>query len=53
MTRVITEVREKGLEPSRPKAQEPKSCVYTNFTTPAGLLIVPAGSMGNGCWMPK
>ena len=29
-------VREKGLEPSRLAAQEPKSCVYTNFTTPAG-----------------
>jgi hypothetical protein len=32
-------VREKGLEPSRPKAQEPKSCVYTNFTTPLRSLI--------------
>ncbi len=28
-------VRKKGLEPSRLAAQEPKSCVYTNFTTPA------------------
>ena len=24
-----------GLEPSRPKAQEPKSCVSTSSTTPA------------------
>lgn len=29
-------VREKGLEPSRSKAQEPKSCVSTDSTTPAG-----------------
>ena len=29
-------VRKEGLEPSRPKAQEPKSCVSANFTTPAG-----------------
>jgi hypothetical protein len=28
-------VREKGLEPSRPKAQEPKSCVAASYTTPA------------------
>jgi hypothetical protein len=28
-------VREKGLEPSRLSAPEPKSGVYTNFTTPA------------------
>ena len=28
-------VPEKGLEPSRPKAQEPKSCVSANSTTPA------------------
>ena len=41
-SRLITPVREKGLEPSRPKAQEPKSCVYTNFTTPAGVPIVSA-----------
>ena len=30
-------VREKGLEPSRLSAPEPKSGVYTNFTTPARL----------------
>jgi hypothetical protein len=30
-----SEVREKGLEPSRLSAQVPKTCVYTNFTTPA------------------
>ena len=28
-------MREKGLEPSRSKAPDPKSGVYTNFTTPA------------------
>jgi hypothetical protein len=28
-------VRKKGLEPSRLAAQVPKTCVYTNFTTPA------------------
>ncbi len=28
-------VPEKGLEPSHHKAQEPKSCVSTNSTTPA------------------
>ena len=28
-------VRKEGLEPSRPKAQEPKSCVSADFTTPA------------------
>ena len=41
-------VREKGLEPSRLAAQEPKSCVYTNFTTPVGVSSVlsdPAESL--------
>ncbi len=28
-------VRKGGLEPPRPKAQEPKSCVSANFTTRA------------------
>jgi hypothetical protein len=28
-------VRKGGVEPPRPKAQEPKSCVSANFTTPA------------------
>ena len=28
-------VRPEGLEPSRPKTQEPKSCVSANFTTGA------------------
>lgn len=28
-------VREAGLEPARPKTPEPKSGVYTNFTTRA------------------
>jgi hypothetical protein len=31
-------VPKEGLEPSRPKAQEPKSCVYTSSTTPAALI---------------
>jgi hypothetical protein len=35
-----TFVREKGLEPSRSKAQEPKSCVSANFTTPASAVPV-------------
>jgi hypothetical protein len=30
-------VRKGGLEPPRPKAQEPKSCVSANFTTRAWL----------------
>ena len=36
------EVPKEGLEPSRPKAQEPKSCVSTSSTTPAGLRAEPA-----------
>ena len=31
-------VRKGGLEPPRPKAQEPKSCVSANFTTRAWRL---------------
>jgi hypothetical protein len=31
----INTVPKEGLEPSRPKAQEPKSCVSTSSTTPA------------------
>ena len=31
----LAAVPEKGLEPSHHKAQEPKSCVSTNSTTPA------------------
>ena len=34
-TMFVTRVPEKGLEPSHHKAQEPKSCVSTNSTTPA------------------
>jgi hypothetical protein len=34
----IRTVPKEGLEPSRPKAQEPKSCVSTSSTTPAGML---------------
>src|SRR6187431_531016 len=31
----INTVPKEGLEPSHPKAQEPKSCVSTSSTTPA------------------
>jgi hypothetical protein len=31
-------VPKEGLEPSHPKAQEPKSCVSTSSTTPAVLI---------------
>lgn len=34
-------VRKEGLEPSRRKAQEPKSCVSANFTTRAFLRVKP------------
>ena len=33
-------VRERGLEPPRSKAQEPKSCVSANSTTPAATFTV-------------
>ncbi len=33
-------VPKEGLEPSHPKAQEPKSCVSTSSTTPARHQIV-------------
>src|SRR6188472_630224 len=32
-------VPKEGLEPSHPKAQEPKSCVSTSSTTPAQVLL--------------
>lgn len=32
-------VRERGLEPPRPKAYAPKAYVYTNFTTRANWLL--------------
>ena len=35
-------VPKKGLEPSRPQAQDPKSCVSTNSTTSAAAGILPA-----------
>ncbi len=42
---------EKGLEPSRPKAQEPKSCVSANFTTPAAQASVePDESAARSQW---
>ncbi len=31
----ILSVRMKGLEPPRPKAQDPKSCAATNYATSA------------------
>jgi hypothetical protein len=41
-------VRKGGLEPPRPKAQEPKSCVSANFTTRAWqLTFVP---LRPACW---
>ena len=33
-------VRERGLEPPRPKAQPPQGCVYTSFTTRANICIL-------------
>ncbi len=39
-------VRKVGLEPTRPKAQEPKSCVSADFTTPASAPI----SLGVGAY---
>ena len=33
-------VPKEGLEPSHPKAQEPKSCVSTSSTTPAHLMLL-------------
>ena len=35
-------VRKVGLEPTRLAAQVPKTCVYTNFTTPARYLLAEA-----------
>ena len=32
-------VPKEGLEPSHPKAQEPKSCVSTSSTTPAQVIL--------------
>jgi hypothetical protein len=32
-------VPKEGLEPSHPKAQDPKSCVSTNSTTPANRQV--------------
>jgi hypothetical protein len=34
-------VRKAGLEPARPKAQEPKSCVAASYTTPARRRCAP------------
>ena len=33
------ELRVTGVEPARLLAQDPKSCVYASFTTPADILI--------------
>ena len=38
--RQASRVRKVGLEPTRPKAQEPKSCVSADFTTPASARSV-------------
>ncbi len=35
-----------GLEPSHPKAQEPKSCVSTNSTIPARLASLSSANRG-------
>ena len=52
-------VPKEGLEPSHPKAQEPKSCVSTSSTTPAvfiaSLVLLPhsPSSLGAGrAWQP-
>ena len=37
---LIPPVRKAGLEPARLSAQEPKSCVSANFTTPASAFSV-------------
>jgi hypothetical protein len=49
VTRSEGSVPKEGLEPSHPKAQEPKSCVSTSSTTPASLIapfaaLTPRGS---------
>ena len=41
-----TAVRKKGLEPSRPKAPEPKSGASTNSATRATRLTLPSRSPG-------
>src|SRR5690606_17468620 len=41
--RQLSLVREAGLEPAHSKAQEPKSCVSTNSTTPAVHISVIGG----------
>ena len=33
----------KGLEPPRPKAQDPKSCAATNYATPASRIFLKKG----------
>jgi hypothetical protein len=41
-------VPKEGLEPSHPKAQEPKSCVSTNSTTPASWIASLASLVRRG-----
>jgi hypothetical protein len=43
-------VPKEGLEPSHPKAQEPKSCVSTSSTTPARVLISFAAAFAFDCF---
>jgi hypothetical protein len=43
----INTVPKEGLEPSHPKAQEPKSCVSTSSTTPAHLMLLSAGQLAS------
>ena len=43
-------VREAGLEPARPKAQEPKSCVAASYTTPARPGVDGPGADGLDQW---
>ena len=45
-------VRKGGLEPPRPKAQEPKSCVSANFTTRARRRRRPGKNPGGGRQAP-
>ena len=37
----------KGLEPPRPKAQDPKSCAATNYATSAYRIFLPEKGVQN------
>ena len=47
------DVRERGLEPLRSKAQEPKSCVSANFTTPAEAEFSIAAAIRHSATVPR